>query len=64
MSSTLQLLIDISFQKFQLVFSSSAIVYGWPKEVPCMKEFPLSAAKPYGEPRYELVNIVFKIDQI
>ena len=36
------------FQKIQLVFSSSATVYGWPKEVPCTEEFPLSAANPYG----------------
>lgn len=33
---------------FQLVFSSSATVYGWPKEVPCTEEFPLSATNPYG----------------
>lgn len=33
---------------FQLVFSSSATVYGWPKEVPCTEDFPLSAANPYG----------------
>ncbi|WJX71232.1 UDP-glucose 4-epimerase [Trifolium repens] len=32
----------------ELVFSSSATVYGWPKEVPCTEEFPLSAASPYG----------------
>ncbi|GJY85258.1 UDP-glucose 4-epimerase GEPI48-like protein [Tanacetum coccineum] len=32
----------------KIVFSSSATVYGWPKEVPCTKEFPLSAASPYG----------------
>ncbi|XP_071696535.1 UDP-glucose 4-epimerase GEPI48-like [Rutidosis leptorrhynchoides] len=32
----------------KLVFSSSATVYGWPKEVPCTEEFPLSAANPYG----------------
>lgn len=32
----------------QLVFSSSATVYGWPKVVPCTEEFPLSAANPYG----------------
>ncbi|KAK9698451.1 hypothetical protein RND81_08G105300 [Saponaria officinalis] len=31
-----------------LVFSSSATVYGCPKEVPCTEEFPLSAANPYG----------------
>ncbi|KAJ1438072.1 UDP-glucose 4-epimerase [Sesbania bispinosa] len=32
----------------KLVFSSSATVYGWPKQVPCTEEFPLSAANPYG----------------
>lgn len=31
-----------------LVFSSSATVYGWPKVVPCTEEFSLSAANPYG----------------
>ncbi|KAB2037775.1 hypothetical protein ES319_D03G100700v1 [Gossypium barbadense] len=30
-----------------LVFSSSAAVYGWPKKVPCTEEFPLSAVNPY-----------------
>lgn len=32
----------------KLVFSSSATVYGWPKEVPCTEEFPISAMNPYG----------------
>ncbi|XP_047152559.1 UDP-glucose 4-epimerase GEPI48-like [Vigna umbellata] len=32
----------------KLVFSSSATVYGWPKEVPCTEEFPLSSTNPYG----------------
>ncbi|KAL8256099.1 hypothetical protein R6Q59_031166 [Mikania micrantha] len=32
----------------KLVFSSSATVYGWPKELPCTEDFPLSAANPYG----------------
>lgn len=40
----------------QLVFSSSATVYGWPKEVPCTEEFPLSAANPYG--RTKVLSIV------
>ncbi|MBA0851810.1 hypothetical protein Goshw_026615, partial [Gossypium schwendimanii] len=38
-----------------LVFSSSAAVYGWPKKVPCTEEFPLSAVNPHtDEPRYAL----------
>jgi len=41
-------LIFYLFKWFQLVFSSSATVYGWPKEVPCTEEFPLSAMNPYG----------------
>lgn len=41
---------------FQLVFSSSATVYGWPKEVPCTEEFPLSAASPYGRTKVWLKN--------
>jgi UDP-glucose 4-epimerase len=32
----------------KLVFSSSATVYGWPKEVPCTEESPLCAMNPYG----------------
>ncbi|KAL0312444.1 UNVERIFIED_CONTAM: UDP-glucose 4-epimerase GEPI48 [Sesamum radiatum] len=31
-----------------LVFSSSATVYGWPKTVPCTEEFPIGATNPYG----------------
>ncbi|KAH9606143.1 hypothetical protein KSS87_006879 [Heliosperma pusillum] len=40
-----------------LVFSSSATVYGWPKEVPCTEEFPLSAANPYGRTKYYIEEI-------
>lgn len=32
----------------QLVFSSSATVYGQPKSVPCTEDFPLAATNPYG----------------
>ncbi len=32
----------------QIVFSSSATVYGQPKSVPCTEEFPLEATNPYG----------------
>ncbi|KAK8632157.1 hypothetical protein V6N13_028934 [Hibiscus sabdariffa] len=38
-----------------LVFSSSATVYGWPKEVPCTEEFPLTAVNPYGRTKCHLI---------
>ncbi|XP_076922984.1 UDP-glucose 4-epimerase GEPI48-like [Bidens hawaiensis] len=41
----------------KLVFSSSATVYGWPKEVPCTEEFPLSAANPYGRTKLMIEEI-------
>jgi hypothetical protein len=54
------------FTKFQLVFSSSATVYGWPKEVPCTEEFPLCAVNPYGRTKvlcsYRYVFIIIKLD--
>ncbi|XP_059441670.1 UDP-glucose 4-epimerase GEPI48 [Corylus avellana] len=41
----------------KLVFSSSATVYGWPKEVPCTEEFPLSATNPYGRTKLVIEEI-------
>ncbi|RDX71653.1 hypothetical protein CR513_48969 [Mucuna pruriens] len=41
----------------KLVFSSSATVYGWPKEVPCTEEFPLSAVNPYGRTKLIIEEI-------
>ncbi|XP_043810309.1 UDP-glucose 4-epimerase 5 isoform X2 [Manihot esculenta] len=41
----------------KLVFSSSATVYGWPKEVPCTEQFPLSAANPYGRTKLFIEEI-------
>ncbi|CAK9163077.1 unnamed protein product [Ilex paraguariensis] len=41
----------------KLVFSSSATVYGWPKEVPCTEAFPLSAANPYGRTKLFIEDI-------
>ncbi|KAL5174373.1 UDP-glucose 4-epimerase GEPI48 [Glycine soja] len=41
----------------KLVFSSSATVYGWPKEVPCTEEFPLSATNPYGRTKLFIEEI-------
>ncbi|KAB2069803.1 hypothetical protein ES319_A08G115900v1 [Gossypium barbadense] len=40
-----------------LVFSSSATVYGWPKEVPCTEESPLSAVNPYGRTKLFIEEI-------
>jgi UDP-glucose 4-epimerase len=33
---------------YQLVFSSSATVYGQPEKVPCVEDSPLKALNPYG----------------
>ncbi|CAM0901587.1 unnamed protein product [Alopecurus aequalis] len=41
----------------KLVFSSSATVYGWPKEVPGTEEFPLSAMNPYGRTKLVIEDI-------
>ncbi|XP_042500691.1 UDP-glucuronic acid decarboxylase 1-like isoform X3 [Macadamia integrifolia] len=41
----------------KLVFSSSATVYGWPKEVPCTEEFPLEATNPYGRTKLFIEEI-------
>ncbi|KAF5807152.1 putative isomerase [Helianthus annuus] len=41
----------------KLVFSSSATVCGWPKELPCTEEFPLSAAKPYGRTKLMIEEV-------
>ncbi|KAJ7945053.1 UDP-glucose 4-epimerase [Quillaja saponaria] len=49
----------------KLVFSSSATVYGWPKEVPCTEEFPLSATNPYGRTKLfieEMVRDIYRSD--
>ncbi|WCJ26524.1 UDP-glucose 4-epimerase 4 [Euphorbia peplus] len=41
----------------KLVFSSSATVYGWPEEVPCTEESPLSAMNPYGRTKLIIEDI-------
>nr|CAD1837273.1 unnamed protein product [Ananas comosus var. bracteatus] len=41
----------------KLVFSSSATVYGWPKEVPCTEESPLFAMNPYGRTKLIIEDI-------
>ncbi|CAL9159422.1 unnamed protein product [Musa hybrid cultivar] len=41
----------------KLVFSSSATVYGWPKELPCTEESPLCAMNPYGRTKLMIEDI-------
>jgi UDP-glucose 4-epimerase len=41
-----------------LVFSSSATVYGEPKSVPITEDFPLSAANPYGRSKLIIEDIL------
>lgn len=49
----------------KLVFSSSATVYGWPKEVPCTEDFSLCATNPYGRTKLfieEMCRDIFRSD--
>ncbi|KAL6556444.1 RmlD substrate binding domain [Orobanche gracilis] len=41
----------------KLVFSSSATVYGSPKEVPCTEDSPISALNPYGRTKLLIEEI-------
>ena len=41
-----------------LVFSSSATVYGCPKSVPIFEDFPLSATNPYGQTKLMIEQIL------
>lgn len=43
---------------FNLVFSSSATVYGMPKTVPITEDFPLSTTNPYGSTKLMIENIL------
>ncbi|XP_077227633.1 UDP-glucose 4-epimerase GEPI48-like [Tasmannia lanceolata] len=45
----------------KFVFSSSATVYGWPKEVPCTEDFPLCATNPYGRTKLFIEEICHDI---
>eukprot|EP00850_Spirogloea_muscicola_P006093 SM000028S10187 [mRNA] locus=s28:812481:814958:- [translate_table: standard] len=42
----------------QLVFSSSATVYGQPDRVPCTEDFPLQAVNPYGRTKLFIEHIL------
>ncbi len=43
---------------FNMVFSSSATVYGTPKTVPITEDFPLSTTNPYGSTKLMIENIL------
>ena len=48
-----------------IVFSSSATVYGQPKSVPIKEDFPLSATNPYGRTKLfieEILRVLYKAD--
>lgn len=48
---------------FNLVFSSSATVYGMPKTVPITEDFPLSATNPYGSTKLMIERILSDLYQ-
>lgn len=57
--STLSLLkVMKEFSCNNLVFSSSATVYGMPKSVPISEDFPLSATNPYGRTKLFIEEIL------
>lgn len=46
------------YDVFRIVFSSSATVYGSPKEVPIKEDFPLSTTNPYGSTKLMIEQIL------
>ena len=57
--STLSLLeIMEKYEVYNLVFSSSATVYGNPKTLPIDEDFPLSTTNPYGTTKLFIENIL------
>jgi len=43
----------------QMVFSSSATVYGQPEKIPCMEDFELKAMNPYGRTKVNFTQYAF-----
>lgn len=43
---------------YSIVFSSSATVYGSPKSLPILEDFPLSTTNPYGSTKLMIENIL------
>ncbi|MDF2632065.1 MAG: UDP-galactose-4-epimerase, partial [Caproiciproducens sp.] len=66
LTSTVNLLKSMQkHEVFNLVFSSSATVYGMPKTVPITEDFPLSAMNPYGATKLmieQILNDVYHSD--
>lgn len=64
--STINLLeIMREHEVFNLVFSSSATVYGMPEKVPITEDFPLSATNPYGSTKLmieQILNDLYRSD--
>lgn len=57
--STLTLLeVMEEFNVYNLIFSSSATVYGKPKSLPIKEDFPLSTTNPYGTTKLFIENIL------
>ena len=48
----------IKYKVNNIVFSSSATVYGLPKSVPISEDFPLSTTNPYGETKLMIERIL------
>lgn len=46
------------YQVYNLVFSSSATVYGEPASVPIKEDFPLSAVNPYGRTKLVIEDMI------
>ena len=57
--STLSLLeVMEEFNCYNIIFSSSATVYGSPKSLPIYEDFPLSTTNPYGTTKLFIENIL------
>ena len=55
------------FKVFNLVFSSSAVVYGTPKSVPITEDFDISSSNPYGRTKImseEILHDLYKSDEL
>ena len=64
LDSTLTLLeLMKEFSCHNLIFSSSATVYGTPKKLPIKEDFPLSTTNPYGTTKLMTEQILFDVSK-